>query len=218
MRERSRPLTLSPLKQRIVDLLRAVPERRMSYYELATKLWPPNVFPKAWNYSSNGGPHGWAMPLGRALRELRDSQIAQELPSKSCGHNHGDVVLMHCPPVIPATPSRAKTWSPDDLAFALESAADFLEAEEWPEDDGGAQVRAYKEGAKRIRRMASRVVVAYAHTNHASRRRLKADQREPNSALSSTQSSAPKEGDDPSPSVQPSNDEVILPYEDVGDL
>jgi len=30
--------------------------------------------------------------------------------------------------------------SPSDLAYAYECAADFLEMEEWPEDDGGAQV------------------------------------------------------------------------------
>lgn len=44
----------------------------------------------------------------------------------------------------------------DDLAFAYECAADFLEAEEWPEDDGGAQVAAYREVAKRLRRAAAR--------------------------------------------------------------
>jgi len=46
--------------------------------------------------------------------------------------------------------------SPSDLAYAYECAADFLEMEEWPEDDGGAQVAAYREAARRIRRMASR--------------------------------------------------------------
>ena len=44
----------------------------------------------------------------------------------------------------------------DDLVFAYECAADFLEAEEWPEDDGGAQVAAYREVAKRLRRAAAR--------------------------------------------------------------
>lgn len=43
---------------------------------------------------------------------------------------------------------------PDDLAYAFECAADFLEAEEWPEDDGGKQVAAYREAAKRVRRQA----------------------------------------------------------------
>ena len=44
----------------------------------------------------------------------------------------------------------------DDIAYAYECAADFLEAEEWPEDDGGAQVAAYREVAKRLRRLALR--------------------------------------------------------------
>lgn len=48
-------------------------------------------------------------------------------------------------------------WTSDDLAYAFECAADFLEAEEWPEDDGGAQVAAYREAAKRVRRMADRL-------------------------------------------------------------
>lgn len=43
----------------------------------------------------------------------------------------------------------------DDLAYAFECAADFLEAEEWPEDDGGKQVAAYREAAKRVRRQAN---------------------------------------------------------------
>ena len=48
-------------------------------------------------------------------------------------------------------------WNTDDLHYALSLAADFLENEEWPEDDGGAQVAAYKEAAKRVRRMAKRL-------------------------------------------------------------
>ena len=46
---------------------------------------------------------------------------------------------------------------PDDLAYAFDCAADFLEQEEWPEDDGGVQVAAYREAARRIRRMAARI-------------------------------------------------------------
>lgn len=55
----------------------------------------------------------------------------------------------------------SKLWTKDDLAYAFECAADFLEQEEWPEDDGGAQVAAYREAAKRIRRMTDRL---YART------------------------------------------------------
>lgn len=48
-------------------------------------------------------------------------------------------------------------WTVDDLSFALEQAAGFLEQEEWPEEDGGAQVAANLEGARRIRAMVKRL-------------------------------------------------------------
>ncbi len=54
--------------------------------------------------------------------------------------------------------AKKKIYTEDDLIFALESAADFLEMEEWPENDGGAQVAAYHEAAKRLRRMADRII------------------------------------------------------------
>lgn len=85
---------LSPLKQRILDALKAAPRKRMNYHDLAEQLWPPAAHPKAWNYSSNGGPHGWAMPLGRALRELREAGLAHETRN---GRSHGDVVLLKEP-------------------------------------------------------------------------------------------------------------------------
>ena len=44
-----------------------------------------------------------------------------------------------------------------DLAYALDNAAEFLENEEWPDDDGGVQEAANKEAAKRIRRMSKRL-------------------------------------------------------------
>lgn len=47
--------------------------------------------------------------------------------------------------------------APSDLGYAYECAADFLEMEEWPDDDGGAQVAAYREAARRLRRIASRI-------------------------------------------------------------
>lgn len=83
--------TLTPLKQRIVDALRAAPRQRVGYHALADHLWPSDTFPKAWRCSSNGGPPGWAMPLGRALRELREAGIAHESHN---GRSHGDVVLL----------------------------------------------------------------------------------------------------------------------------
>jgi hypothetical protein len=46
----------------------------------------------------------------------------------------------------------------DDLLYALENAAEFLENEEWPEPETkAAQESANKEAAKRIRRMAARL-------------------------------------------------------------
>jgi hypothetical protein len=47
-------------------------------------------------------------------------------------------------------------YTTSDLAYAFECAANFLDAEEWPENDGGVQVAAYREAAKRIRRQAER--------------------------------------------------------------
>lgn len=55
------------------------------------------------------------------------------------------------------TKKTSKKYTNDDLAYTLQMAAEFLENEEWPENDGGAQVAAYKEAAKRIRRMEKRV-------------------------------------------------------------
>jgi hypothetical protein len=50
-----------------------------------------------------------------------------------------------------------KIWNNDDLAYALNLAAEFLEMEEWPDYDGGKQETAYREAAKRIRRLADKV-------------------------------------------------------------
>lgn len=41
------------------------------YYELMLACFKPELHPKAWNYSSNGGPPGCAMAFGKALREMR---------------------------------------------------------------------------------------------------------------------------------------------------
>jgi len=90
---------LSPLKRRIVDALAKQPRQRMSYYDLGAAMWPPHLCPRAWNYSSNGGPYGWAMPLGKALRELREAGIAHEQRPSHGGCGHGDVVLLKTPNV-----------------------------------------------------------------------------------------------------------------------
>ncbi len=41
-------------------------------------LWPPAQHPKAWRYSCNGGPHGCAMALGRALNRLSAQKLVGE--------------------------------------------------------------------------------------------------------------------------------------------
>jgi len=87
-------MKLTPLKQRIIDALTEEPTQRISYFSLACKLWPPEERPKAWNYSSNGGPHGWAMPFGRALRELKELKLVYESKPMGGGAGHGDVVLL----------------------------------------------------------------------------------------------------------------------------
>lgn len=46
-----------------------------------------------------------------------------------------------------------RIYSDSDLDYAFEQAIDFLECEEWPQNDGGAQVEAYREAAKQIRKI-----------------------------------------------------------------
>ena len=57
---------------------------------------------------------------------------------------------------------RTNKFERDDLLFALENAAEFLELEEYPHDDGtekeGQQEAANREAAKRIRRMVKRLI------------------------------------------------------------
>lgn len=38
-------------------------------YALAAILWPADS--KAWRCSSNGGPPGWVLPLGKAIKRLK---------------------------------------------------------------------------------------------------------------------------------------------------
>ena len=71
-------MKLTPLKRKIVEALATAPKLCMDYHDLGRKLWPPEQHPKAWNYSSNGGPPGWAMPLGRALSELEKDNVVYE--------------------------------------------------------------------------------------------------------------------------------------------
>ena len=58
-----------PIKERIQDAFKSG-ERELHFYDLAARVFPENEYPKAWRYSSNGGPPGCAMALGRAIREM----------------------------------------------------------------------------------------------------------------------------------------------------
>lgn len=90
----------------------------------------------------------WALSLSIKLLEL-DALLASPLVRNSTVPNRAQ----HQP--VPKA---------DDIAYAYECAADFLEAEEWPEDDGGAQVAAYREVAKRLRRAAARAAKSLPKT------------------------------------------------------
>ena len=55
--------------------------------------------------------------------------------------------------------SKTKIYTQDDLMCAFECAADFLEAEEWPNpEDMVAQSAANKEAARRIRAIVTRMI------------------------------------------------------------
>ena len=63
-----------PLKERIVDALQNA-GGKMTYHDLMQTIWPPELFPKAYHRSMNGGPPGVAMPFGRALREMQADRL-----------------------------------------------------------------------------------------------------------------------------------------------
>jgi len=87
------PMVLTPLKARLCAILSTSVNHRLGYHALAERLWPQDTQPNAWRRSGNGGPHGWAMPLGRAIRELSEAGVVYHAASMSKGW-HGDVVLM----------------------------------------------------------------------------------------------------------------------------
>lgn len=68
-------------------------DHKMTRHALMYALWPPKDFPKAWRYSSNGGPPGIAMHMGRVLRTLREKGLIHHsfltdearLTLKGCG-------------------------------------------------------------------------------------------------------------------------------------
>ena len=54
----------------IDDKIRAaLKDGPMERYDVAMTIWP--VGSRAWNYSSNGGPPGWVMPMGKVIKRMR---------------------------------------------------------------------------------------------------------------------------------------------------
>lgn len=62
-----------PIKQRILNALQENGES-LEYQSLLYLVFPSEEYPRARRNSSNGGPPGCAMALGRALRDM-DYQI-----------------------------------------------------------------------------------------------------------------------------------------------
>jgi hypothetical protein len=69
---------LVPIKDRIKSAMGD--KRTIGYFDLMDAVFPRDHYPRARNYSLNGGPPGCAMALGRALRELglSDSGMGHE--------------------------------------------------------------------------------------------------------------------------------------------
>lgn len=49
----------------------------MPYHDLMRMVFPPDKYPKAYNYSVNGGPPGCAMAFGAAIKRLGGRDIGQ---------------------------------------------------------------------------------------------------------------------------------------------
>ncbi len=58
-----------PIKQRIMTALQEN-DGTLEYQSLLYMCFPREQYPRAYRNSSNGGPPGCAMALGRALREM----------------------------------------------------------------------------------------------------------------------------------------------------
>lgn len=104
-----RPLT--PLQARIVAALGKMPGRRADWYDLGRMLWPMDAHPKAWNYSSNGGPPGWAMSLSRAVNQLQRAGLVHD-DWKSAGVR--SVRLLR--PNAEASPPSCREQRPDETS------------------------------------------------------------------------------------------------------
>lgn len=64
-----------PIKERILKALDG--SYQMEYFKLMRLVFPPDQYPKATNYQSNGGPAGCCMAFGKALRELGGGNTGQ---------------------------------------------------------------------------------------------------------------------------------------------
>jgi hypothetical protein len=60
-----------PTTQRIAEHLVGAHPAKHTYYLTMLAVFPPNEYPDAWRYSSNGGPPGCAMTFGAALRKMK---------------------------------------------------------------------------------------------------------------------------------------------------
>jgi hypothetical protein len=57
---------------KIEDRIKNALEDRKSakYWELMNAVFPPDQYPKAYNYSSNGGPPGCSMAFNKAIKKM----------------------------------------------------------------------------------------------------------------------------------------------------
>jgi hypothetical protein len=57
--------------QKLDDRIRkALANGPLDSYALANLVWPQKTYAKAWRYQSNGGPPGWVLPLGKAIKRM----------------------------------------------------------------------------------------------------------------------------------------------------
>lgn len=66
------------LQQRIIDVL-SRHGGTLEYEGLLYFVFPPAQYPRAYRYSSRGGPPGCAMALGRALRVMHDKGLIRDV-------------------------------------------------------------------------------------------------------------------------------------------
>lgn len=58
---------MKPIRERILDALTSN-GGSMAYDKLAYEVFPPDDYPRAWNYPPSGGPPGCFMALSAAIR------------------------------------------------------------------------------------------------------------------------------------------------------